>query len=429
MSRTVLGLQGQNFTINGRMTYQNSQNSAIHGLLMNARFIQAIFDDRSDPRRYDRFGRAFSPDKNTDDFVKCLPEWYDYGLRAFTVGLQGGGPCFTISNSQIDNNPYSEDGTAIDAEYLKRLDKVIEAADQIGMVVIVSCFYPGQVARLKDDRACINAIKAVANHLRDRNYTNIIIEPCNEHNIRTPHPVVCTDAGMTYLMDVARRESGGMPVGCSGTGGYFSEAIVKASDVILIHGNGQTRNELHRLIMKCRATKPDTPIVVNEDSQDYTNLDVCVMDHASWGYYNNMTKQEPPADWSITPGEDRFFATRMAKALGLQVADIPQDAQFVLQGFEHKYVMDTERYDKLSHAPAGSKAYFVRLSALYPEKIDHVEFYIGDERLDVVYDTPYMLNMQSNWLQDALIGDFETARKWARVTLRDGSAFCVDAQT
>ena len=428
MGKTVLGISGSNFTINGRMTYDNSQNRDIHGLLMNARFIQAIFDDKADARRYDRFGKVFDPTKNTEEFISHLQDWYDYGLRAFTVGIQGGGPCYTVNNNTINNNPYSEDGTSIDAAYLERLDKVIYAADNIGMAVIVSCFYPGQVGRLKDDKACINAIKTVANHLRVKEYTNVIIEPCNEHNIRTPHPIVCTDAGMTYLMDVARRESGGMPIGCSGTGGYFSEAVVKASDVILIHGNGQSRNSLHNLIKMCKKAKPDTPIVVNEDSQDYTNMDVCINEHASWGYYNNMTKQEPPADWSITTGEDRFFATRMAMALGIECANrISWDDSFILQGFEKKYVLDAKCCDKLADAPEGSKVYFVRLSSLFPEKIDYVEFFIDDVRLDIVYDTPYLLNMRSNWLQDALIGNFNNAHKWARVTLRDGKTICVDA--
>jgi hypothetical protein len=60
-------------------------------------------------------------------------------------------------------------------------------------------------------------------------------------------------------------------------------------------------------------------VVCNEDSQCITRIPVAVAERFSWGYYNNITKQEPPADWSITPGEDTFFALRMAMALGIDV--------------------------------------------------------------------------------------------------------------
>lgn len=427
MGFTSLETRGDSFYINGRMSYGEYTTASMHGTLMNARFIQGIFDDRCDCTRFNRFNKTFDPEQNTDDLIAALPEWYSYGLRAFTVGLQGGGPCFTMRNSTIDNNPYSEDGTKIDSAYLARLDRLITAADRIGMAVIVSCLYAGQMKRLKDDQACINAISAVARHLRDKHYTNVIIEPCNEYDIRTVHPVVCTDAGMRYLLDVCKRESGGMLVGCSGTGGFFCESTVKASDVILIHGNGQSRNSLHRLIKRCRNANPNAPIMVNEDSPDITNLDVCARDHASWGYYNNMTKQEPPTRWGVLKGEDTFFARRMAALLDIELPALPLEQQFVLQGFEKDFELDASKYSVFGEQAPGDKAYFIRLSALYPERVDYVEFYIDDKFIDIVYDTPYMLNMECNWRQYEYIGRLDNCRKWAIVTLRDGTKLTVEA--
>ncbi len=60
MSNTSLSIQDESFLINGQLTYAEiaGSNPNAHGLLMNARFIQGIFDDKADPGRFDRFGRA-----------------------------------------------------------------------------------------------------------------------------------------------------------------------------------------------------------------------------------------------------------------------------------------------------------------------------------------------------------------------------------
>ena len=60
MSQTNLSIQGKRFLINGQLTYAEIQGSrpSVHGLLMNARFIQGIFDDRAAPERFARWGHA-----------------------------------------------------------------------------------------------------------------------------------------------------------------------------------------------------------------------------------------------------------------------------------------------------------------------------------------------------------------------------------
>lgn len=110
---TQIGIEGENFTINGKLTYSEIEgsNPDAHGLLMNARFIQGIFDDKEAPARFARFGwNEWDPERHTDELIAALPEWYRYGLRAITVGFQGGMPVFTVENSTIHNNPFGEDG-------------------------------------------------------------------------------------------------------------------------------------------------------------------------------------------------------------------------------------------------------------------------------------------------------------------------------
>lgn len=51
-----------------------------------------------------------------------------------------------MNSMTINNNPYSPDGRSIDSAYLNRMKKIIDAADEIGIVVIVSCFYGPRAA-------------------------------------------------------------------------------------------------------------------------------------------------------------------------------------------------------------------------------------------------------------------------------------------
>lgn len=416
--KTKLGIRGDRFTINGALTYSElpGVSPEKYGLLMNARMIQGIFDDRLQPRRFDRFGKTFSPDGNTQELIEALPQWHAMGLRALTVGFQGGGPCFTTDNSTIDNNPYAADGSSMDEAYLKRMNKVIRAADEIGMVVIVSLFYGAQTRFLQDDQAIITAVKTASNWLRKNQYTNVIIEIANEFDVGqfACHPIIYTGKGIPALIEIAQRESGGMPVGCSGTGGKFDEAIARASDVVLIHGNDQSPQKFYNLICKARSVCPDKPIVCNEDSQAISRLPIAVREGISWGYYNNMTKQEPPAKWGISPGEDRFFALRMAECLEIAKAELPLEEQFYLQGLEEEMTYEGKRW--------------IRLASLYPERIDHVDFYRDGAFVGRAYDDPFMLNsVGSNWLQKAFPEPIQKGEVWkAQVYLHDG---CVVEKT
>lgn len=182
---TTLGIQRENFTLNGRLTYSElpGVRPEAKGLLMNSRFIQGIFDDRAAPRRFDRYGRRWDPEANTDRLIAALPEWKKYGLLGFTVGLQGGMPVLTIENRTIDCHPYSEDGRVIDQAFLYRLDRLIRAADDLGMAVIVSLLYQGQVNRMKEGRTITNAVATASRFLREGGYANVLVEVANEHTV------------------------------------------------------------------------------------------------------------------------------------------------------------------------------------------------------------------------------------------------------
>lgn len=410
MPKTTLSIHSEKFLINDQLVYADIPNSnpSAHGLLMNARFIQGVFDDKADPQRFARWGRnQWDPEQNTDALIAALPAWYRYGLRAFTVGFQGGGPCFTVNNLTLENNPFGEEGTQLDPAYAARMDRLIRGADALGMVVIVSYFYGDQTRFLRDGRSVRNAVTSASRFLRDGGYRNVIIEVANEYDIRpfAQHPLLYYPEGMATLIDLARQESGGLPVGCSGAGGTINREIAEASDVILIHGNGCTRQRLYNMIKEVRSWNLNRPIVCNEDSQAIGQMEVTFATQTSWGYYNNMTKQEPPADWSVTRGEDTFFARRMAEGIGIELSPISEEDCYYLQGLEPNWTQNGERW--------------LRLASLRPETINFVEFFRNNELVYVGYDESFSVNFQSNWRQRGI--QTQPGDQWlAKIYLRDG---------
>ena len=409
--KTVLTIEESKFLINGKKTYTEIPKcqEKYHGLLMNARFIQGVFKDTEDEGRFNRFERTFDPERNTDEMIASLPEWYRHGLRAITVGLQGGGPCFTVDSKTIHNNPFRPDGRSIAPDYLRRMKRIIDAADEIGMVVIVSCYYGPQSRFMKDDRAVMEGIKTACNWLRDEGFTNVIFEVANEHDIDAykVHPVLYNDSGIVELIEIAKRESGGIPVGCSSTGAYFSPEITNASDVVLIHGNNMSRQIFYNQIMQVKNLQPNRPIICNEDSQALSNMQVALDEGVSWGYYNNLTKQEPPAIWSITEGEDAFFAARLSYTLGIAPIEIAPQDQYYIQGLKKNESFEGKRW--------------IRLASVWPERIHQVRFYRNGEFVHRAYDDPFTINFLFNWIQLPLEG-IQPGELWkAVIELRDGT--------
>jgi len=241
-------------------------------------------------------------------------------------------------------------------------------------------------------------VTTASRFLKEGGYQNVIIEVANEMNIGAfqDHPIIHEPEGMCALLDLAKEDSGGMLVGCSGGGGYRNREVVESSDVILIHGNGCTRQRYYGLVQEVRSWNLNRPIVCNEDSQAIGQLEVAYKTQTSWGYYNNMTKQEPPADWGITRGEDAYFAWRMAEGIGIAVDPIARDDQYYLQGLEPDGSYGNERW--------------IRLASLYPETISYVDFYRDGKLIYTCYDESFSINFQTNWRQagvDVSKGDGE----------------------
>jgi len=186
-SDTEVSIRGQQFLLNGKPAYagRSYKGMKIEGLLMNVRAVQAIFDDLNSETRskwaYPDTGK-WDPERNTREFVAALPEWRRHGVLALTVNLQGGSPEGYSKSQPWENSAIDPDG-ALRPAYMDRLARVLDRADQLGMVAIVGYFYFGQDQRVKDEAAVRRAVTNATNWLLDSGHRNILVEIDNECNV------------------------------------------------------------------------------------------------------------------------------------------------------------------------------------------------------------------------------------------------------
>src|SRR6476659_2412096 len=155
--KTTVSIRGDMFLINGQPTYRGRtyQGKKIEGLLMNTRMVQGIFDDMN-PETAVRWAypdtKKWDPERNVREFLAAMPLWKQHGVLAFTINLQGGSPEGYSKEQPWHNSAIEADGT-LRADYLGRLERILDRADELGMVPILGYFYFGQDERLKDEAA------------------------------------------------------------------------------------------------------------------------------------------------------------------------------------------------------------------------------------------------------------------------------------
>lgn len=73
--KTKLSIDGTKFLINGSLTYSEYPDcpEKYKGLLMNARFIQGVFDDKMEPERFNRFGKNLKPERIPKIYARHYP--------------------------------------------------------------------------------------------------------------------------------------------------------------------------------------------------------------------------------------------------------------------------------------------------------------------------------------------------------------------
>lgn len=336
---TEVTIKGEQFYINGELTYKGRywNGYKVEGLLMNSRMVQGIYDDvnltSADRFKYPDTG-VWDPERNTNEFVAAMPDWKHHGLLAFTLNLQGGSP-MGYGNLNSINSTFDSLGNLRPA-YMARLTKILDKADELGMVVILGYFYFGQDQVLVDEAAVINGVDNITNWLLDKGYKNILVEIGNEVDYpKYEHSILTAERVHELVARVQGIEKDGyrLLTSTSYRGGRAPRPnVVKIADFILIHGNKMKHPEdIYALVEETRNVEGYTkmPILFNED--DHYNFEAesnhmvnAVKAYTSWGYFDFRNKEETyengfqtvPVSWKIDSDRKKSFFNKVKEITG-----------------------------------------------------------------------------------------------------------------
>ena len=279
--KTIVGINGREFVINGRPTYEGRSydGARVQGLLFNSRMVQGIVDDRNPETRarWNYPDGAWDAERNTREFIAAMPLWKAKGLIAFTINLQAGSPEGYSRAQPWVTSSFETDGT-LRADYTSRLERILDRADELGMVAIVGFFYQGQERQMDDERAVIRAADAATDWVIDKGYTNVLIEVANEaDNAGFKHAIIKpAGQGVQLITRVKERStgkvaspSGRLLVSTSLNGGRVpSDSLANVVDFVLLHGNGVSEpSRITQMVAETRSLPSyrGQPIVFNED--------------------------------------------------------------------------------------------------------------------------------------------------------------------
>lgn len=121
-----------------------------------------------------RCSNALISDDTAGDLIAHLDEYQSYGVNCVSV--------FFMGSRFGDVKGYNEDGT-LSAAHAARMGRIVEAADERGMVVLVGCLYWGN-SRAKwetwTQREANEAVANTAGWLAENDYHNTFIDVDNE---------------------------------------------------------------------------------------------------------------------------------------------------------------------------------------------------------------------------------------------------------
>ncbi len=338
--KTTVSIVGEDFHINGQATYagRSWNGHRIEGLLLNSRMVQATYDDLN-PETAKRWAYAdtgqWNAERNVREFIAAMPEWRSHGLLAITVNFQGGSPEGYSSKQTWESGAFNADGT-LRPEFADRMRRVLDAADAEGMVVILGYFYFGQDQRLRDEAAVIRATDEATRWLLDGDWRNVLVEVNNECDVKAyDHDILKPGRVHELITRVRKTERAGrrLLVGTSyGGGGIPQENVARASDFLLLHGNGvKDPKRITQMVTQTRAVPGHRPmpILFNEDdhedfNQPANNFTAALAEHVSWGWFDYRRKgegmdegyQSPPVNWGLSSERKRAFFKYLAEITG-----------------------------------------------------------------------------------------------------------------
>ncbi len=320
---TVVSTSGSSWMINGRLTYPGT---AAQGTLQVVRAANAIFDDTNPATlpywKYPDTG-VWDPERNTNEFIEQMRVWRTYGINAVDVSLMGGKPypyngqleqdfgsAATGSNQPQNAIGFTPQGQLLPA-YRARAERVIEAADQLDMIVILTVLYWGQVHRLQDLSYEDDAVRNTALWLKEKGYTNVLLELSNESHDYNAHT----------LLGVARQAHPGILVGIGMSPVHrfrYNASWWTSADWTCLHGNGREDAEISADIAQARSLS-SFPLCINEDSHwriTQPRFNMLNSLGTGNGYYDQVGFQSLPINWSINTNDKLAFFNKVRAVTG-----------------------------------------------------------------------------------------------------------------
>lgn len=316
-----------------RQTYSEPRcRGRAHGKLMMLRLAQGIFDDEWMTEQ------KFDPDDNTNRLIAALDVYKAHGVLAFSVGLQGGNPGYDPKVNGISRRNGAKHGKgegllasafradgSLKPAWLERLERLIRAADQRGMVVNLMYFYQGQDEVFESDQAIVDATRNITRWIVKNNFRNVIIDIANEWDLKgeTWDQAGFIPENITGLVELVREQFNGadflVPIGASTSGRMtYPESLARLCDVVLVHGNGRSPQE--KLARLREFEEYNRAVWMTEDdngrettretlARELASADSMFDEAAGWGYMPWVQAQRFP--FVYQPSESAEFGDDM----------------------------------------------------------------------------------------------------------------------
>ncbi|MCT9098020.1 hypothetical protein [Haloarchaeobius sp. HME9146] len=119
-----------------------------------------------------RTASATATDEQCQHLIDQLDDYTAHGVNAVTV--------FYMGCMGANYDPFAPDGSSIDPDHRRRMERIAEACAARDMVLVVGVFYQFAPFGLRDANAVHEALGQVARHLEP--YRNVIVNVANEHS-------------------------------------------------------------------------------------------------------------------------------------------------------------------------------------------------------------------------------------------------------
>ena len=222
------------------------------------------------------------------------------------------------------------------------MERILNKADESGMVVILGIFYFGQDEQLENEMAVKNAVNNTIDWLFLKGYRNVLIEIDNESNIKSYDHAILQPERVHELIELVKNKkdpkSGYRYYASTSYGGKHipHPNVVKSADFLLLHGNGvENPADITKMVEETRKVDGSHPVPIIFQEDVHFNFDSPVNNmmnafkaRASWGFFdfrkrgetlaaNDSSFQEGyqsvPVDWGINSARKKQFFQLLEK--------------------------------------------------------------------------------------------------------------------